>query len=90
MTEETEGHENNKEESNLSNDDLILDYIIDYKEKHSGRSPSHREISMATGISSISVVNYNLHKLDNQGRISYGKGTRNISVAGAEWRLNAG
>jgi predicted MarR family transcription regulator len=77
-------------ESSSGNDDLILKYVIDYKVANNGRSPSHREISMATGISSISVVNYNLHKLDNQGRINYGKGTRNISVAGAEWRLNAG
>jgi|TARA_B110000263_G_scaffold249043_1_gene265454 predicted MarR family transcription regulator len=87
MTEESVEHKNNKKANNPGNDDLILDYIIDYKQIHSGRSPSHREISMATGISSISVVNYNLRKLDNQGRINYGKGTRNISVAGAEWRL---
>ena len=87
MAEESVGHENNKKENNPGNDDLILDYIIDYKQIHSGRSPSHREISTATGISSISVVNYNLRKLDNQGRINYGKGTRNISVAGSEWRL---
>ena len=87
MTEESVVQERNKKSDNPSNDDLILDYIIDYKQMHSGRSPSHREISVATGISSISVVNYNLRKLDNQGRINYGKGTRNISVTGSEWRL---
>lgn len=46
----------------------ILDYIIDYLGEHK-IPPSIRDIGKAVGISSTSVVNYNLTKLQEMGLI---------------------
>lgn len=46
----------------------MLDYIWNYIQKH-GRPPTIREIGAAVGISSTSVVNYNLNKLRERGYI---------------------
>lgn len=46
----------------------ILDYIIDYLGQHK-IPPSIRDIGRAVGISSTSVVNYNLTKLQEMGLI---------------------
>lgn len=44
----------------------ILDFTQDYMNEH-GRPPTIREIGRAVGISSTSVVNYNLAKLEEKG-----------------------
>lgn len=46
----------------------ILSYVREYVVDH-GRPPTIREIGAATNISSTSVVNYNLTKLENKGLI---------------------
>ena len=51
-----------------SRQESILGYIQKYMENH-GRSPTLREIGAATAISSTSVVNYNLTKLEKLGLI---------------------
>lgn len=47
----------------------ILDFIIDYYEEH-GYPPSIREIGKKVGITSTSVVNYNLNRLVELGLLS--------------------
>ena len=44
----------------------MLEYIQNYTQEH-GRPPTIREIGLAVGISSTSVVNYNLTKLVDKG-----------------------
>lgn len=46
----------------------ILEYVWNYMQKHD-RPPTIREIGAAVGISSTSVVNYNLNKLRERGYI---------------------
>ena len=46
----------------------ILTYVCEYMVNH-GRPPTIREIGAATDISSTSVVNYNLTKLEKKGLI---------------------
>lgn len=48
--------------------DLIYDYIVDYIKEY-GFPPSIREIVYDCEISSTSVVNYYLEKLEEEGRI---------------------
>ena len=68
--------------------DMLYRYICRYKRLHDGLSPTIREIGDACGISSTSVVNYNLQKLAKAGLIKrYGGGkTRGIVVVGGEWK----
>lgn len=47
----------------------ILQFIWEYREEHF-RPPTIREIGSAVGISSTSVVNYNLTKLEERGYLS--------------------
>ena len=53
----------------------ILDYIVRYKQEHSGNSPSQREIAEAVGITHKAVRNH-LEKLKAEGRIQCGYGDR--------------
>lgn len=46
----------------------MIEFIHSYQDDH-GYPPTIREIGAAVGISSTSVVNYNLEKLEEQGRI---------------------
>ena len=53
----------------MKKEDIILDYIKDYISEHR-YSPSIRDIAGGCGLSSTSVVNYHLNKLENKGIIS--------------------
>ena len=73
----------------MSHDDKtvrILRYIEDYWQTH-GYSPSLREIQTGCGISSLSVVTWNLGKLEKRGEISRTPDiARSITLAGrAGW-----
>src|SRR3954464_12726933 len=46
----------------------ILDFVVEYTSDH-GYPPSIREIGQAVGISSTSVVDYNLRALERSGGI---------------------
>src|SRR5881392_3216467 len=48
--------------------DRILAFITDFSEEH-GYPPSIREIGQAVGISSTSVVDYNLRVLEREGHL---------------------
>jgi SOS-response transcriptional repressor LexA len=66
----------------------VYDYIVKYKQRHDGVSPTFAEISKACDISSTSQVRHYLDSLALFGMIQcdYGKGkSRMISVPGARW-----
>ena len=51
--------------------------------------PTHRELMEATGISSTSVISYNLRKLEEQGLIVQVHGRRggSVVVAGSRYQV---
>lgn len=65
------------------NRDKIYAVIIDYAIEHGGNSPTIREMMGATGISSSSVVAYNVHALVRLGRLEIVD--RKLMVCGATW-----
>jgi hypothetical protein len=77
--------------SNPMNDariERIKDYIIEYKQKHDGNSPSNRQISEYMGGLSTSVVGYYLAHLVEIGfLVSLGEPgqARSLEVAGGRW-----
>ena len=64
----------------------IFHFIISYKTENDGLSPTYREICEECGISSTSVVRYHLLKLEQEGKIAFGKKKRGIKIIGGEWR----
>ena len=66
--------------------DKIFDFIVDYKKKNDGNSPTVRTITEQFGISSTSVTYYVLRKLVKWGKITLNKGTAQlINVVGGRW-----
>jgi repressor LexA len=60
----------------------ILDFVVEYTGDH-GYPPSIREIGQAVGISSTSVVDYNLRALERGGKIQRDREvSRGLSVPG--------
>ncbi len=64
----------------------VFEFIVAYKIAHDGNSPSMREIGQQFGISSLSMVDYILDDLVDQGKIRR-DGTRGIYVTGGQWNL---
>ena len=67
----------------------IFDFIVGYKSRNDGNSPTIREIADGCGISSTSVVSYNLLKLAGEGVIALSGGgvARRIEVIGGSWTI---
>jgi SOS-response transcriptional repressor LexA len=67
-------------------EDVFL-FIVSYKKRHDGISPTVREISDECNIPSTSHVNRILSKLQDAGRIEMATGgkSRAIQVVGARW-----
>ena len=66
--------------------DKLFGYIVEYKRKHDGNSPSLRDMSNALGGTSPSLVNSYLSKLVEIGKIRKSDMiARNIEVVGARW-----
>lgn len=64
----------------------VFSFIVKYKKSHDGNSPTIREIGSACGVSSTSVVNYYLNKLEEDGLIRRDNfQSRNIDVVGGSW-----
>lgn len=64
----------------------VYQFIVEYKIKHGGNSPSIREIGDGSGITSTSNVTYHLKKLIEYGAIECDFNTpRNITVVGGQW-----
>lgn len=49
----------------------ILDFVIHFKKQNNGIAPSVREIMEAVDISSTSMVNYHLERLERTGQIVF-------------------
>lgn len=67
----------------------MLAFIIRYKAETQGHSPTIREMQRAAGITSTSLVNYNLERLARRGCIEIvreGAGSAlDIRIPGARW-----
>jgi SOS-response transcriptional repressor LexA len=63
----------------------VYEFILRYKQAHDGIAPTLREIGVACGISSTSVVVYNLDKLEAVGKIRLSGRNRAIEVVGGRW-----
>lgn len=63
----------------------MFQFIVDYKRANCGLAPTVREIGESVGISSVSVVNYHLDRLQAQGRIIRLVRKRGIMIPGAKW-----
>lgn len=65
----------------------IFDFIVRHKVDHDGNSPNFDEIASSCGISSRSVVSYNLRALENLGliRLVHSKRARSIEVVNGQW-----
>lgn len=70
----------------------VFRYIVYYKMKHDGNSPSYREIMAGAGVSSSSMVSFYLDELVKAGRVRLsGEGAfRRIEVVGGRWGMKAG
>lgn len=68
----------------------IFQFIIDYKRKHDGNSPTLREIMEANAISSSSAMRHILKQMEEQGSIIYGQDgdSRSIQVVGGQWNYH--
>ncbi len=66
----------------------ILNYIIEFKRKNNGLSPTMREMAEAFH-TSTSAINYYLSRLEALGAIEfYGNSkARSIMIPGSEWRM---
>ncbi|MEW6650918.1 MAG: hypothetical protein AB1453_12110 [Chloroflexota bacterium] len=62
----------------------IFAWIVDYKRRHDGNSPSMREIMQAFGVTSLSLMDYILDDLVDAGKITR-EGTRGMRVTGGRW-----
>jgi SOS-response transcriptional repressor LexA len=58
-------------------------FIVSFKKMHDGNSPTVRQIGLAVGIRSASVVHYHLGKMEEMGLIRRENGT--IQVTGGQW-----
>jgi len=70
--------------------EIVYRYIISYKTKHDGNSPSIRLIARDCHISSTSLVAYYLDKLVSKGMIEISDDTEShkIMVKGGCWRMS--
>lgn len=66
----------------------VFGFIVDYKCRHDGNSPSIREIMEVCDISSTSMVSYALRRLERVGVIKLegdARTSRRIEVVGGHW-----
>ena len=69
----------------------VLDFIISYKTDNDGNSPTLREIAKATAITSTSVVNYYLNRLQYVYNLIIRPKKhkqRSIKVIGGKWIMD--
>lgn len=64
----------------------MFEYIVFYKERNDGHSPTIREIQLTMGYKSTSVVAYGLDRLVEYGKIERKNGR--IIVKGGKWTLS--
>lgn len=74
--------------------DEIYRYIVAYKQAHDGNSPTIRQIQERCDVSSTSMVNHYLERLQQAGRVQIvdkpdGSKGRHIAVVGGRWEMAA-
>ena len=69
----------------------VYQAIREYKAEHSGKSPTLRELCDLCGVTTVSVMNYILHRLQDQGAIclSGESQSRGIEIVGEQYTLPA-
>jgi SOS-response transcriptional repressor LexA len=69
--------------------DDVMNFIVDYKRRHSGIPPSIREISAGCNIPSTSTTKYILLSLQRDGRLQLLErvAARNILIPGEEYTV---
>jgi hypothetical protein len=66
--------------------DRIYNLIVQFKQDNDGNSPSVRDLLTASDLRTTSAVQYQLVKLEREGRITFGgKRSRSIRVTGGRW-----
>lgn len=82
-------HAGPKREPHVYDLDAVFRFIVEYKSKHDGNSPSLRDLMRAFDISATSVADNVLARLEKSGRIRRtGKQqSRCIEVPGGKWAL---
>ena len=66
--------------------DKIFEYICNYKKENDGNSPTIRDIRDEFNVSSTSVVDYILNKLEEKNLIFRPRNkSRGINVVGGKW-----
>jgi SOS-response transcriptional repressor LexA len=65
----------------------MFSFIVEYKSKHDGNSPTFKEIMIGVGFATTSHVSYWMERLKKSGRISYSSDRRSIEVKGGVWKL---
>jgi len=65
--------------------DEVFSFVLSYKEKYQGNSPSYREIVKNTSITSTSGAKRVLKELEKQGRLTTA-GTRSIMLDRGAWK----
>ena len=69
-------------------DEKVYDFIVSYKRKNDGLSPSYREIGRYLDASSTSVVKNVLTHLQNNNRIEIIPGkAAGIMIVGGHWSM---
>jgi len=67
----------------------VLAFVIEFKDEHDGLSPTYREIMDACDISSTSMVQRYLLRLERQGKIEcmldQNQRIRGVMISGATW-----
>jgi len=67
--------------------EAILKFLKAYKSIHDGCSPTYRQIVIACGLTSSSVVAYHLHKLVKLELIRLPDDTNGIEIVGGQWTM---
>lgn len=70
----------------MSKDNEVLKFVIRYKARHNGNSPSYGDIMDACGVKSKSHAKYLLDKLQESGALSH-DGVRGIVVSNSTWTI---
>lgn len=74
---------------NAYDPDVVFDFVVEFKHKHDGNSPTLREICDGLQISSTSMAHRALADLHKQGRIRVDTSrARGIIVVGGRWTYN--
>ena len=72
----------------IAAEQAVYEFLVAFKIEHDGNTPTRREIMEACGITSTSVVNYYLDRLERKGLIEQPRNgaSRMIVVTGGCWQ----